>query len=239
MSELAERAGLSVPTIKYYVREGLLPPAPVKTGRTMAYYDQAYLDRLRLIRSLREEHFLPVRVIKQILADRGDRPFSPDEAALLARIGPAVLQRIEGDATTVPRAEVLARYQMDEDDLDLLIEMGLVGDERTPGQFGVNDVALLDAMRDAEQIGITRERFPVSGLGHYVELLDELAKREVRIFAHRTIGLPETEQLELAQRAIAASEPIVALIRRKFILRAIRTELVTHTHTSHTKKESP
>jgi DNA-binding transcriptional MerR regulator len=224
IGELAERAGVSVPTIKYWIREGLLPPPPVKTGRTMAYYDQAYLDRLQLIRSLREEHFLPIRVIRQILTDRGDRPLSGDEVALLGRIGPTILRREAGDGATFTREEIIARYELLPDDLDLMVEMGLVGDARGRS-FTAADAQLLDAFDAAEQVGITRDLFPVDGLGHYVELLDELAKREVRIFAHRTVDLPQAEQLRIAELAMDASAPIVSLIRRRFILRAIQTEL--------------
>lgn len=223
IGELAERASVSVATIKYYIREGLLPPPPVKTGRTMGYYDQAYLARLTLIRSLREDHYLPLRVIRQILTDRGDRPFTADEAALLARVGPAVLKRLEPDeGPRVGRAEVMARYEVGAEELDLMGEMGLLAGQ---ADYGPPDLQLLDALAHAEKAGITRARFPVEGLGHYVELLDELAKREVRVFAHRAAGLPADEVLQLAQLAVEVSEPIVALIRKKFILRAIRERL--------------
>lgn len=233
IGELAERAGVSVTTIKYYIREGLLSPPTMKTGRTMGYYDRAYLERLMLIRSLREEHYLPVRVIKQILADRGDRPLSADEAALLARIGPSVVQRLDAGGPVLTRGQILERYGLSEEELDLMIEMGLIGD------FNASDVQLLDALRLAETAGITRERFPVSGLGHYVELLDELAKREVRIFAHSAAGIPTDQLLDIAQRATDVSEPIVAIIRRKFILRAIRAELAVRQPETTVQKESP
>src|SRR5436190_23831525 len=113
MGELAERAGVSVATIKYYIREGLLPPPPIKTGRTMAYYDTAYLDQLKLIRTLREQHYLPVRAIRAILAEQGDRPLGAAEAEIVARIGPSVLHRL-GGRSEVPaelaREQILERY---------------------------------------------------------------------------------------------------------------------------------
>ena len=37
ISELAERSGVPVATVRHYLREGLLPE-PVKTSRNMAYY---------------------------------------------------------------------------------------------------------------------------------------------------------------------------------------------------------
>ena len=224
IAELAERAGVSVATIKFYIREGLLPPPPVKTGRTMAYYDGPYLERLRTIRTLRDEHYLPLRVIRAVLAERGDAPLAPHEAATLARVAPGVLRRLAPDrpARAPTRAEILEGYPLLPDELALLEEMGLVGED---GQFGPADVELLEALRRAEAAGVTRDRFPIEGFGHYVELLGELARREVRTFTSRARDVPEGEVEDFALRALAVSEPILTLIRRRLIRRALRAEL--------------
>lgn len=66
MAELALRSGVSRETIHFYLREGLLP-RPRKAGRTVAYYDEEHLSRLKLIRSLREEKYLPLAVIRRLL----------------------------------------------------------------------------------------------------------------------------------------------------------------------------
>lgn len=62
--ELAERAGVSVRTIRYYIAEGLLP-APTTRGR-YAYYSQEYLDLIELIRRLKEA-YLPLREIRALV----------------------------------------------------------------------------------------------------------------------------------------------------------------------------
>lgn len=234
IGELAERAGVSVATIKYYIREGLLPPPPIKTGRTMGYYDQPYLERLLLVRRLREEHLLPVRAIRSLLANRGDRPLSADEAALLARVGPQVVRKLEADAQRragaemrLGRQEILDQYQLRPDELDLLEQMGLVGARGgSPPSYDASDVELLDALQRAEAAGLTRERFPVDGLAHYVELLGELARREVRVFTQRAAAAVPPEELDrLAEIACEITEPIVAILRRKLILRAVREQM--------------
>ena len=51
MSELSERSGTTVATLKYYLREGLLP-AGVSLGATRADYSEAHLERVRLVRAL-------------------------------------------------------------------------------------------------------------------------------------------------------------------------------------------
>ncbi len=66
VSELSDRSGLPVQTIKYYIREGLLPKGAA-TAATRAEYDEAHLERLRLIRALREVGDLPIASVKRIV----------------------------------------------------------------------------------------------------------------------------------------------------------------------------
>jgi DNA-binding transcriptional MerR regulator len=75
MSELAEASGVSSGTIKHYLREGLLGDEDgiVRTSRNMAWYPPEYVDRIRLIKRLQEERFLPLRQIKEALAERPPR----------------------------------------------------------------------------------------------------------------------------------------------------------------------
>jgi DNA-binding transcriptional MerR regulator len=51
ISELSRRSGVPVGTIKFYVREGLLPPGEL-TARNQAEYGEHHLRRLRFIRVL-------------------------------------------------------------------------------------------------------------------------------------------------------------------------------------------
>lgn len=66
MAELSARSGMPRETIHFYLREGLLP-RPRKGGRTVAYYGEEHLERLRTIRRLREEKYLPLAVIRRLL----------------------------------------------------------------------------------------------------------------------------------------------------------------------------
>jgi DNA-binding transcriptional MerR regulator len=68
MAELAEQSGLSVPTIKYYLREGLLPPGEA-VGATRSRYDESHVRRLRLIRSLTDVAGLRLETVRQVLED--------------------------------------------------------------------------------------------------------------------------------------------------------------------------
>ncbi|MCW2643704.1 MAG: hypothetical protein JWP76_6010 [Dactylosporangium sp.] len=66
MAELSRRSGVSVPTIKYYLREGLLPAGAV-TSPNQADYGNGHLRRLRLIRALIDVGGLSVAAAREVL----------------------------------------------------------------------------------------------------------------------------------------------------------------------------
>ena len=75
VSELSAQSGVPVPTIKYYLREGLLPRGEV-TSATQASYGQEHLRRLRLIRALVEVGEMSLASVRAILeaVDQPDLP---------------------------------------------------------------------------------------------------------------------------------------------------------------------
>ncbi|MEH0542070.1 MerR family transcriptional regulator [Streptomyces sp. B21-105] len=66
ISELSRSSGVSVTTIKYYLREGLLAPGR-QTAATQAEYDEQHLRRLRLIRALTGVRGLSVSTTREVL----------------------------------------------------------------------------------------------------------------------------------------------------------------------------
>lgn len=90
ISELSERTGVPVATIKYYLREGLLP-AGTATALTQAVYGEEHVQRLRLVRVLREVGQVPVASIHGVLAAVDDPSLELTEVLALAHraLGPA------------------------------------------------------------------------------------------------------------------------------------------------------
>jgi DNA-binding transcriptional MerR regulator len=84
LTELAEAAGVSPRTVRYYVQRGLLPAAPFKGPDTV--YGEDHLLRLKAIRAL-QARFLPLDAIQVELAR-----LSPDELKAL----------VDADATPPP-----------------------------------------------------------------------------------------------------------------------------------------
>ncbi|MFS4507140.1 MerR family transcriptional regulator [Clavibacter sp. Sh2141] len=67
ITELADATGVPPATIKYYVREGLLP-AGVRVSDNRTEYDDEHVRRVRLIRALIDVGRLPVPRAREVLA---------------------------------------------------------------------------------------------------------------------------------------------------------------------------
>jgi DNA-binding transcriptional MerR regulator len=66
MGELSRRTGVPIPTIKYYLRLGLLPPG-VPSCANQADYEAAHEHRLRLVRALTEQGRVSIAQVHTIL----------------------------------------------------------------------------------------------------------------------------------------------------------------------------
>ncbi|GAA2217725.1 MerR family transcriptional regulator [Streptomyces nogalater] len=71
LAELSRRSGVSTATIKYYLREGLLPSGR-QINATTAEYDEEHLRRLRLVRAMIQVGRLPVSTVREVLGHVDD-----------------------------------------------------------------------------------------------------------------------------------------------------------------------
>ncbi|MFF0430014.1 MerR family transcriptional regulator [Streptomyces sp. NPDC004520] len=79
IAELSRASGVSTATIKYYIREGLLPSG-LLTSSNQARYTEDHVHRLRLIRALMDVGGLTVSRIRSIVTslDDPDGVFAPE-----------------------------------------------------------------------------------------------------------------------------------------------------------------
>src|SRR5262245_1621088 len=109
IAELSRRAAVPIPTIKFYIREGMLPRG-VPTGRTQAAYGDAHLERLRLIGALQQAG-LSLAVITQAL--RAMDTMTSDTPDFMAiAVGSLALALVRPDgagAESLAEAEALLR----------------------------------------------------------------------------------------------------------------------------------
>jgi DNA-binding transcriptional MerR regulator len=87
LDELAEKAGASARTVRYYVQRGLLP-APIFRGKDTAY-TREHLVRLKAIRKL-QERFMPLDAIAAELAGKSLEELEKIGGRTVAFLGPPV-----------------------------------------------------------------------------------------------------------------------------------------------------
>jgi len=212
MGELAAASGVPAPTIKHYLREGLLPE-PVKTSRNMAYYPPEFVDRIKLIKRLQEERFLPLKAIKTVLDE------DPDRAEAMLALGDQILDRaLAGERSRTSAAEVRKRYGVPKEVLDRLAELEVL----TPNSRGYSpsDVTIIEAISRFraggydEQIGFT-----VYDTLRYKAALEELVRQEVDVVMDRLAGeVPPERVVEMLEAGAQPLKDLIAALHTKLMV---------------------
>jgi DNA-binding transcriptional MerR regulator len=218
MKELAEASGVSAGTIKHYLREGLLPE-PVKTSRNMAYYPAEFVDRIRLIKQLQEERFMPLKVIKAMLDD------DPERARALVELEDRILERaLAGEQSRVSAAELRRRYDVPQEVLDRLAELEVLTPNRRG--YGPRDVEIVEAIQRFRAGGYDeRIGFTVYDTLRYKRALEELVKEEVQVLLDRLAG--EMDPDRAVELIAAGSEPLnelMAALHQKSLVAELRRQ---------------
>jgi DNA-binding transcriptional MerR regulator len=212
MGELAEASGVPAPTIKHYLREGLLPE-PVKTSRNMAYYPPEFVERIRLIKRLQEERFMPLKAIKNVLDE------DPERANAMLELGDQILDRaLVGERARISAAEVRKRYGVPKEVLDRLAELEVL----TPNSRGYSpsDVTIIEAISRFraggydEQIGFT-----VYDTLRYKTALEELVRQEVDVVMDRLAGeVPPERVVEMLETGAQPLKDLIGALHTKLMV---------------------
>ena len=222
MSELAERSGVSAGTIKHYLREGLLgsDDEVVRTSRNMAYYPPRFVARIQLIKRLQEERFMPLRVIREVMAA------DPERAARLIELEDRILDRaIEARETgRVSRAKVRETYEIPQNVLDRLEQLGVL----TPAARGydADDVSIIAAISRFRAGGYEEALgFTVYDTLRYRKALEPLVEEEVRVLLDRLAGQVEVERaVEIIASGAEPLRELIGAMHSKLLLAALRRQ---------------
>jgi DNA-binding transcriptional MerR regulator len=204
MSELAERSGVSAGTIKHYLREGLLGQGDdvVRTSRNMAYYPPDYVDRIRTIKRLQEERFMPLRAIRDAL-----------ERAAADR---------ENERVSV--AEARRRYDIPENVLGRLKEIGVVSP--TAKGYDADDIKIVEAISRFRAGGYDEALgFTVYDTLRYQEALTPLVQEEVRVLLDRVAGEVSVDRaVEIVASGAEPLRDLIGAMHSKLLLAELRRQ---------------
>jgi DNA-binding transcriptional MerR regulator len=222
MSQLAEASGVSAGTIKHYLREGLLPE-PVKTSRNMAYYPSDFVERIRLIKQLQEERFMPLKLIKRIIDD------DPERTRALLEVEDRVIERaMAGEETRISAAELRKRFDIPKEVLDKLVELEVL--TPTSRGFSSTDVRIVEAIVRFRAGGYDeRIGFTVYDTLRYKSALEELVKEEVDVLLERIAGDMDADRaVELVQAGVEPLQELVSALHSKLLVAEMRRRRAEH-----------
>jgi len=229
MAELVRRTGLKKETIHFYINNDLLPRPP-KTERNVAYYDESYVERIRLIRELQQKYFLPLRVVKQIVSQASAR-ISTAEIDLLKLGMSGLLQLQELRRTHEPMTldELSASTGLPEDEILEMESYEIISSVRdSDGRrvYEENDIKVVEAFAGIRKGGLTAELgFDVEGFKLQSDVIGALALEEVTGFVSQLRArFPRDAELlgKISENAIETVNVYICQLRRKKILEIVQ-----------------
>ncbi len=202
-------------TVRHYLREGLLPE-PVKTSRNMAYYPPEFVDRIRLIKQLQEERFMPLRVIRDLL-DRENG--EAERLRAMLELEDRILERaLAGERDRLPAEEVESRYDVPRDVLERLAALGVL----RPGQDGYSpsDVRVIEAISRFRAGGYDESLgFTVYDTLRYKQALEPLVREEVRVLTERLAGDVDPDRaIEIVEAGVGPLNELIAALHTKLLV---------------------
>lgn len=187
VSELVERSGVPLPTIKFYLREGLLMPGEA-TSATRSSYGEQHLRRLVLIQALTEIVGLTVQKAGVVIA-LIEHP-EPDLFDTLGKAVAALPPYLDEPAEDYPLARAA------------LVKIGQLYD---PGYAAVGQ--LERALAAAAAVGIPMGDDRLAGYAEHI-----MAIAEIDIAAMPTDTAESAVEYSVLGTAIY--EPVIAAMRR-------------------------
>jgi DNA-binding transcriptional MerR regulator len=201
IDDLARKAGLTVDTIRYYQREGLLPPGE-RSGR-LSLYGPEHLERLERIKELQARRF-------SLAACR----------ALLETNREAVIEGIFGDS---PGGSYTFEELVDRANIDsaLAVDLHDIGMLRDPAEYGrsaydSDDLELVRTMAEIERLGMPAKAL-IELARIYADGIEATQREVVELFTTGGDVQWEGDELEEFQTHIGDAASEILPLARKIV----------------------
>jgi DNA-binding transcriptional MerR regulator len=229
MKDLCDRTGIPRQAIHFYIQQGLLPEGE-KTGRNMAYYGEAHLERLKLIRQLQHERFLPLRAIRAVLDEKDDGFSQPQRRFFLDvkhRLGPLYGAAGAGasDADVlVPLHPLLLRAGVSREDAEELTRIGVLHIVKKKGRQHIakEDAWMVELWGELRASGFTKALgFVPEDVTIFAQALESMFAKERAMLRERLSQLPPAEVARMVESAVPLLNQFMAryhesLVRKFF-----------------------
>ncbi len=190
---LAAQSGISVDTIRYYQKQGVLHH-PVKEGR-IGWYDHTHVERLAEIKQLADDGFTLAQI-----ADLGNG----SAEALLAEL------ESQRGGRRVTRDELIAQTGLAPGPVDLAIAAGLLG-PADASEFDASSVEMLTAAAALIDAGVPFTDLARLAVRH-AEHVERLVDDAIELFVESA----DTSQENLAEEVAELVPAVAALVSQHF-----------------------
>lgn len=224
MKDLEDATGVGREAIRFYIREGLLPE-PERPARNVAWYDPSFVEKIRFIKELQEKRYLPLEVIRRIVGDAGE-PSRAEVEALLeldGKLFPQVAGAPKSDGEAL--SSLARRCRIPAVDVRQMGEKGAIEISSRGRKEWVeaSSVAVVELWAELRKVGFTPEAgFPVEQVELYVDMVEWLAREELRVFSRGVTGRVEGQAaVDMAEHGIDVVNQMIAVLRKNTLLRLI------------------
>jgi len=219
IGELASAAGVSVPTVKFYLQQGLLP-RPEKTGRTMSYYDPSCVARIRLVRRLQREKYLPLAVIRRVIASGRHYREELEFGRAVFRSGKFPAQKKSLDRGELSKFTGYPSTKVDALERERLL---MPVTENGRKRYDTMDVAVIKLFQSRERLGLPMD-YSLRTVLAYRDAIGEAVRKDMRLFARIMLGEISTGlAVEYMTEADETLDQFMVLYRTK-LLRSLSAE---------------
>ncbi len=227
IDELSQRAGVPTRTIRYYTQQGLLP-SPKLRGR-VGHYDERHVDRLRLIKELKEKRYLPLSVIRSVVRNY---EAGVDLDTMLVPLDMVFAPRWDAsDRREFTRDELAVEARVDVSVVDAAEEMGFLFPTRRR-RYTLDDVHMLEVADEWLKLGLPQS------LGRlYRSSLEKISRMQVRAFDDSVVApareadLPPDETRERLMDGYRdmsrVFHQLVSLLHHKLLQKAVESYATT------------
>ena len=205
ISELVKKTGVTKETIHYYIREGVLRK-PRKSGKNSADYNQKYIDQINLIKSLRENYFLPLPVIKTLMKLQKKKSDFDQTAFHYLSKNFKPLEQLLSDEI-LGRENYMKETGLNEVTLTLMEEWNVINGETANGSISylADDVMIGKLIADMIRLGlIPKSGFDPKLLKDLTDFLRTMATKNIELFWGVDWGDVSTD--ELTMKGVQATE---------------------------------
>ncbi len=240
MKQLTQLTGVSRQVVHFYIKKGLVPP-PIRRSRTSAEYTDEHVARIREIRRMRDEQFLPLDAIRAAIDSRDDG-YSPSQRLLIAavrrRFGGAL--RRPGQRATVAVSTVARRTGVAAAEIRDLVAAGLIDRvEDAPGRERIarEDVWLVELWAELSAIGFGKaDGFRPTDVIMYQQAVEELVRQEVSLITTQLVERPPEQLAQQIERALPLMTSLLGHLHDRAVRRFLATRAADSERLSPTVK---